>query len=171
MAALRSPRHASDVPRLAWILHCSSLHKEISDMPGNARPVLDLMTKEVVTIDANEPLALAEGVMQLGRIRHMPVVDEEKNLVGIISQRDLFRGALSLTLGLGRHAQDKMLDSIRAKEVMQPDVKTVEPNASIEDAAEIMLEQKIGCLVVVEAQEIVGILTESDFVKLVARGR
>lgn len=139
-------------------------------MPGNARPVSDLMTKEVVTIDANEPLSLADGVMQLGRIRHMPVVDEDRNLVGIISQRDLFRGALAQTLGLGRHAQDHLLDSLRAKEVMRSDVRTIEPNASIEDAAEIMLKHKIGCLVVVEAQEIVGILTESDFVKLVASG-
>ncbi len=139
-------------------------------MPGNARPVSDLMTREVVTIDANECLSLADDIMQLGRIRHMPVVDEDQNLIGILSQRDLFRGALAVTLGFGRHAQNKMLDSLRAKEIMKSDVLTIHPDASIEEAADIMLTKKIGCLVVIEAQQIVGILTESDFVKLVAKG-
>jgi acetoin utilization protein AcuB len=139
-------------------------------MSGNARPVSDLMTKEVVTIDANEPLSFADDVMQLGRIRHMPVVNEEGDLLGILSQRDLFRGALARSLGYGRHAQDKLLDMLRAKEVMKSDVQTTQPDATIEEAAELMLKKKIGCLVVIEAQQIVGILTESDFVKLVAKG-
>ena len=138
-------------------------------MSESARPVSDLMTREVVTIDGNEPLSIADDIMQLGRIRHMPVVDEDGELIGIISQRDLFRGALALALGYGRHAQDKMLEMLRAKEVMTTKVETIYPDASIEDAAEIMLKKKIGCLVVIEAQEIVGILTESDFVKLVVR--
>ena len=139
-------------------------------MSGNARPVSDLMTKEVVTIDANEPLSFADDVMQLGRIRHMPVVNEEGDLLGILSQRDLFRGALARALGYGRHAQDKLLDMLRAKEVMKSDVQTTQPDATIEEAAELMLKKKIGCLVVIEAQQIVGILTESDFVKLAAKG-
>ncbi len=134
----------------------------------DARPVSDLMSREVVTIDANESLSIADDIMQLGRIRHMPVVDGEGDLIGILSQRDLFRGALAMTLGFGKHAQNRMLDSLRAKEVMKSEVETIEPNASIADAAEIMLRRKIGCLVVVEAQEIVGILTESDFVRYVA---
>jgi acetoin utilization protein AcuB len=128
------------------------------------------MTKEVVTIDANEPLSFADDVMQLGRIRHMPVVNEEGDLLGILSQRDLFRGALARALGYGRHAQDKLLDMLRAKEVMKSDVQTTQPDATIEEAAELMLKKKIGCLVVIEAQQIVGILTESDFVKLAAKG-
>ena len=140
-------------------------------MPGNARPVSDLMTREVVTIDANESLSLADDIMQLGRIRHMPVVDEDQNLIGIISQRDLFRGALAAALGFGRHAQDKMLGSLRAKEIMHSEVLTIHPDASIEEAADIMLTRKVGCLVVTEAQQIVGILTESDFVRLVARNQ
>ena len=55
------------------------------------------------------------------------------------------------------------------KETMKTDVVTVTPDAPLAEAAKIMLERKIGCLVVVEGQKIVGILTESDFVKLALR--
>lgn len=57
-----------------------------------ARAVADLMTKEVVTLVANDTLNVADDVMSLARIRHMPVVDEDGLVVGLISQRDLFRG-------------------------------------------------------------------------------
>lgn len=137
-------------------------------MPQNARPVSELMTREVVTVEANEPLSLADDIMQLGRIRHMPVVDEEGELVGVLSQRDLFRGALAATLGFGRRAQSRMLESIRAKEVMRGDVQTIAPDATLAEAAKLMLTKKIGCLVVMEGGQIAGILTEADFVKAIA---
>jgi CBS domain-containing membrane protein len=139
-------------------------------MGARAIPVLKLMTKEVVTLNANEPLSFADDVMRLGRIRHMPVVDDDGELVGILSQRDLFRDALARTLGYGSHAQAKVLGMLRAKEVMSTGVETIEPNTPLDEAAQIMLRKKIGCLVVVEAQEIVGILTESDFVRLAVDG-
>jgi CBS domain-containing protein len=139
-------------------------------MGARAIPVSNLMTKEVVTLNANEPLSFADDVMRLGRIRHMPVVDDDGELVGILSQRDLFRDALARTLGYGSHAQAKVLGMLRAKEVMSGNVETIEPNTPLDEAAGIMLSKKIGCLVVVEAQEIVGILTESDFVRLAVDG-
>jgi len=139
-------------------------------MGARAIPVSKLMTKEVVTLNANEPLSFADDVMRLGRIRHMPVVDDDGELVGILSQRDLFRDALARTLGYGSHAQAKVLGMLHAKEVMSTGVETIEPNTPLDEAAQIMLRKKIGCLVVVEAQEIVGILTESDFVRLAVDG-
>ncbi len=56
--------------------------------------VRDMMTKEVATLERNDKLSLANNVMQLGRIRHMVVIDEEGEIAGVLSQRDLFRGAL-----------------------------------------------------------------------------
>jgi CBS domain-containing protein len=137
---------------------------------GAGRKVRDLMSPEVVTLTVNETLTIADDVMRLGRIRHMPVVDEDGRLVGILSQRDLFRDALARALGYGQHAQDKMLKMMRVKEVMKSGVATVTPDTPLEEAAARMLRDKIGCLVVLEGDEIAGILTESDFVKLVARG-
>ena len=134
---------------------------------AEAKSVADLMTKEVVTLDANDTLNVADDVMSLGRIRHMPVIDGNDLVVGLISQRDLFRGALARSLGYGEFAQRKLYATLRVKDVMTNDVLTIPPTATLVDAAEIMTNRKIGCLVVVEGERLVGILTETDFVRLV----
>ncbi|MEI9941903.1 MAG: CBS domain-containing protein [Pseudomonadota bacterium] len=131
--------------------------------------VSDVMTRDVATVDRNEKLTVADDVMRLGRIRHLPVIDEDGALVGIVSQRDLFHSGLLRALGYGSHAKDQAMGLLVLKEAMKTEVVTVTPAAPLTEAAKIMLEQKIGCLVVVEGKKIVGILTESDFVKLALR--
>ena len=86
-----------------------------------------------------------------------------------MTQRDLFRDALAQALGYGKHAQRKLLDSLAVKDVMATEVVTVMPDASLGYAARLLTERKIGCLPVVENGRLVGILTEGDFVALVAR--
>ena len=136
---------------------------------GAEYQVRDLMTKEVVTLNRNDKLSVADDVMHLGRIRHLPVLDDDSGVVvGIISQRDLFRGALARWLGYGEYAQQKLAKQLVVQEVMTHDVVTTEAAAAIEDAAKVMLERKIGCLVVLEEGRLVGILTEGDFVKAFA---
>lgn len=127
------------------------------------------MTKDVATLGRNDKLAVADDVMRLGRIRHMPVIDEDGALAGIVSQRDLFHSGLLRALGYGTHAKDQALGLLALKEAMKTDVVTVTPDAPLAEAAKIMLERKIGCVVVVEGTKLVGILTESDFVKLALR--
>ncbi len=135
-----------------------------------ATRVQDVMTSEVTTLKRNEKLTLADDVMQLGRIRHLPVLDDDgQELVGIVTQRDLFRGALARALGYGQHARRKILDTLFVKEVMTTDVITTGPEAPLVEAARVMMERKIGCLPVVKDRRLVGILTEGDFVALVAR--
>ena len=126
--------------------------------------VRDLMTSEVTTLHRNEMLSLAEQLMSLGRIRHLPVVDEDGQLAGIVSQRDLFHSGLLRALGHGKHAAARVRDMLPVKEVMSTDVITTTPDASLEEAALLMVEKKIGCLPVVENGRLVGILTEGDFV-------
>jgi CBS domain-containing membrane protein len=88
--------------------------------------VKDLMTSDVTTLKRNDKLTLAEDVMRLGRIRHLPVLDDdEQQLVGIVSQRDLFRDALARALGYGQHGRRKILDTFAVKEVMVTDVLTL----------------------------------------------
>jgi len=131
--------------------------------------VRDVMTTNVATLERNDKLLVADDVMRLGRIRHLPVVDSEGELAGIVSQRDLFHSGLLRALGYGSHAKHQALEGLVLKEAMKTDVVTVTPDAPLTEAATIMLERKIGCLVVVEGKKIVGILTESDFVKLALR--
>lgn len=127
--------------------------------------VRDLMTSEVTTLHRNDKLSIADDVMRLGRIRHLPVLDDEGQVVGIVSQRDLFRGALARALGYGEHAQQKLLGQLIVKEVMTNDPVSIGPDAPLADAAQLMLRQKIGALVVIEEGRLVGILTEADFVR------
>jgi len=131
--------------------------------------VRDVMTKDVVTLERNEKLTVADDVMRLGRIRHLPIVDEDGALAGIVSQRDLFHSGLMRALGYGSHAKDRAMDLLVLKEAMKTEVVTITPAAPLAEAAKTMLERKIGCVVVVEGKKIVGILTESDFVKLALR--
>ena len=137
-------------------------------MTPSPKLVRDLMTTEVVTVERNEKLLIADDVMRLGRIRHLPVVDDDGALAGIVSQRDLFHNGLLRALGYGTHAQRRALDMVVVKEAMKTEVETIGPDTPLLDAARRMLELKIGCLVVVDGGRIVGILTESDFVKLYA---
>ena len=89
--------------------------------------VRDVMSTSVTTLDVNDELTLADDVMNLGRVRHMPVLDGNGDLVGILSQRDLFRGALARSLGYGTHAQQKLLGILKVKDVMTNDHVTVGP--------------------------------------------
>ena len=131
--------------------------------------VKDIMVREVATLNRNDELSLADDVMRLGRIRHLPVLDEDSGeLVGIVSQRDLFRGALVRAFGYGETAQRRVMKTIPVKEVMTTEPVTIAPGASLSDAARLMLDRKIGCLPVVESDALVGILTEADFVALAA---
>jgi CBS domain-containing protein len=129
--------------------------------------VRDLMTQNPTTLDRNETLDLAESIMNLGRVRHMPVVEDGK-VIGIISQRDLFRSALITALGFGRKTTSALIKTIKIKEVMTSKVITISQDASIKEAARQMIDKKIGCLPVVEGDRLVGILTETDMLRHIA---
>jgi CBS domain-containing membrane protein len=128
--------------------------------------VRDLMTQNVLSVEQNQKLATADDIMRLGRVRHVLVVDEEGDLQGVVSQRDLFLGGLLRALGYGTRAKEQALDSLRVKDAMRTEPITTSPDATLESAARLMAEGKIGCLPVLEAGRIVGILTEGDFVLL-----
>lgn len=133
-----------------------------------ARYVKDIMTRDIVTIGRNEALRTADDVMRLGRIRHLPVVDDDGALAGIVSQRDLFHGGLIKALGYGTHARGRALEGLVVKEAMTTEVATTTPDSDLAVAARTMLEKKIGCLVVLDGEKLAGILTESDFVRMSA---
>jgi CBS domain-containing membrane protein len=134
------------------------------------RLVADIMSKDVFTINRNDTLATADDVMRLGRIRHLIVVDDDGELAGVLSQRDLFLGGLLRALGYGAHAKAQALATMVVKEAMVADPHTTTPLTPLADAAKIMLRHKIGCLPVLDEKKIVGIITESDFVSYVALG-
>ncbi len=130
--------------------------------------VRELMSQPVLTLGRNDKLSIADDLLEQQRIRHIPVLDADGLLCGIISQRDLFRGALLRALGYGSRLAEKMLESLPVKEAMSSPVHTVAPDTSAADAARLMLEKKVGCLPVVSDGKLLGIITESDFVEAAA---
>ena len=133
--------------------------------------VKDIMSREVRTVQRNDQLALADRLMRDERIRHLPVLDEAGDVCAVVSQRDLFRGALLRALGYGSRAEDSMLRQVVVKEAMSAEIFTTTPETAIAEAARVMIERKIGCLPVLAAGKLVGIVTETDFVRLIAEGK
>jgi len=132
--------------------------------------VRDIMNREVHTLGRNDKLSIADDLMKQARIRHIPVLDKSGKLCGVVSQRDLFRGALLKALGYGSYLEDKMLDKLVVKEIMRDEIHAISPDEPISAAAKTMLANQIGCLPVVEDDKVVGIVSESDLVRLVASG-
>ena len=123
--------------------------------------VKEIMSKQLVTLNADSKLGFAEDIMYLGRIRHLPVVNG-KEIVGILTQRDLYKASLT-SLVTNWDENKTFLDSVKVAELMTKDVIAISPDTSIEDAAQIMLDKKIGCLPVVEGKNILlGLITETD---------
>jgi CBS domain-containing protein len=127
------------------------------------------MARAVETLRPDDPLSRADTLITEKRFRHFPVI-EAGQLVGILSERDVLRAALSISSGSDGRAQKELLAAIRVEEVMTCDVVTISPDEDIKDAALTMLSGSIGCLPVVEKGALVGLLTESDVLRFVADG-
>ncbi|MGH7819874.1 MAG: CBS domain-containing protein [Candidatus Binatia bacterium] len=124
--------------------------------------VKDLMQTEVVTLRADDALDIAGDIMNLGQIRHLPVVDRDGALVGIITQRDLLKASISSVLGLAHRAEREWLEKVSVRDAMTRTIITIDPEAPLRDAVTCMLEGKLGCLPAVRNGELVGLLTETD---------
>jgi CBS domain-containing protein len=126
----------------------------------------DVMTREVTSVRRNESLTHATALMETGGFRHLVVLDEDDEVVGVMSQRDIVYGPLAWSLGQGLHGYEAALERVSVKNVMHEDVRTVDPDTPLKAAARQMLERQIGCLPVLDGDSLVGIVTESDLLGL-----
>lgn len=131
--------------------------------------VRDVMIHQPVTLHENDSLDLADDIMVLGRIRHLPVVNDGV-VTGVLSQRDLFRAAASSSLRLQRAAQQTWLEKIPTKSVMAKPPVTTTPDADMADVVAEMLRRKIGCMPVVDSDgRLEGLVSETDCLRMLAR--
>lgn len=129
------------------------------------RPVSEIMQREVVTLTTGEKLDLTQDLMNLGRVRHLPVLDEDQRVVGIVSDRDLLAAAMTNVLDFDPASRRTFLRSIEVAEVMAKEVVTVTPDTELGEVARIFVERKIGCVPVVGARgELLGLVTETDLI-------
>ena len=112
------------------------------------------MTTEVFVVNENDLIDLVTKIMRWKNIHHIPVVNNDNKIIGIISKSNLN------VLNLG---EDKLLI---AKDIMVKNIITVTSDTSIEEAQRIMLQYKVGCLPVLEFGDLIGIITKSDLEKL-----
>ncbi|HYL59804.1 MAG TPA: CBS domain-containing protein [Candidatus Acidoferrales bacterium] len=113
--------------------------------------IVNLMTPNPIVINSDDTLANAKAVMDRGRFRRLPVVDQEK-LVGIVTERDV-------------REHTGYLGSTRVNAAMRTALITVSPYATVEEAARLMLGHKIGGLPILDEGKLVGIVTTSDLLK------
>lgn len=129
--------------------------------------VKDLMTHPVVSLFAEQTLPLAEDIMSLKHVRHLPVIDDDNRLLGLVSHRDLLRAQISSLSGLTTDQRRARQSDVRVEQVMTRDVWTVLPHTHAAAAARMLVEHRFGCLPVVDADHhLIGIVTERDFLKL-----
>jgi len=123
--------------------------------------VEQVMTRNPATVSSSDSIRVAIDRMRERRCRRLPVVDGG-TLVGIVSDRDLRRATNSPYVMRERWYDDFMLDHIPVRACMTPNPVTISPRTAIAQAAKLMLDKKIGGLPVLDAEHLVGIVTETD---------
>ena len=133
--------------------------------------VAEIMTRDVVTVGEDDSLTNLRESLKTLRFRHLPVTDEDR-LIGLVTETDLL-GIASSNLLPHHAAQDRDLQKrFRVRDIMVRDVVTVHPGTPLQQAARLLLKQRFNCLPVVDEHGVLrGIVTSSDFTKLIALGR
>jgi CBS domain-containing protein len=127
--------------------------------------VADLMTNDVFTLAEDSDFISAQQIMNLRYVRHVPVV-RGKKLVGLVTHRDFMRAQVRLLAKASTTPNDdeERLVRVRVKEFMSTDLLTCPPDTPADDAMRAMLDRKSGCALIVDGDDLVGILTEADVV-------
>jgi acetoin utilization protein AcuB len=128
--------------------------------------VKDRMTRELHTITPDATVSEALNLMQECNVRRFPVLDKKGHLIGIVLEKDLLYASPSPATSLSVYEIGYLLSKLKVEKVMSRDVITVSANAPLEEAARIMIDNKIGGLPVIEDQKLVGIITETDIFKV-----
>lgn len=126
--------------------------------------VRDLMTTKLITVQPDHTITLAEGIMRMEGIRHLPVVQDGR-LVGLLSRGDVNRAEASF-LSRTQHSGTDAEINIPVEQVMTTGLHTVTPTTTALTAACLMRDNQYGSLPVVESGRLVGLVTESDLLDL-----
>lgn len=127
--------------------------------------VSDWMTKRVFTVSPEDSLTEAVSLIKEKRIKHLPVVEGER-VVGVLSDRDIKEYTPSKGTSLDVYELHYLLAKTRVKQIMKTKVFTITPGTPIEEAAQVMHDNNIGCLPVVEEEKLVGIISDRDLFRV-----
>ena len=159
LTAAMTARQRADVPVARW----EPAHlDEAGGWKHNYLQVEQMMTTDLFTVHGDDPVDLVASLMHWQTIRHVPVEDSRHHLVGLVSYRTLIR-----LIAAGKLAGEEPPAAV--SDVMTRDPVTIEPGASTLEAISTMRRRRIGCLPVVSDGELVGIVTERDFMNIAGR--
>ncbi len=130
---------------------------------GPRKTIREVMTTELLTLNLDDTLRLADDIMNLAKLRHFPVLDKGR-LAGVLSQADLLHASMR---SLVRHPGESLrhaLGTVTVRDVMKP-ATTIGCDASLEEAACLMVNQRTDCLLVLEGDKLVGVATRTDLLR------
>ncbi len=131
--------------------------------------VRDWMTTDPVTVPGGTSLGSARALMQRDDVGRLLVVDDAGRLLGVVTRGDVLEAWPSRFHPLDLFEVRELMARVAVDEVMSVDVVTVDPEATISEAANVMFEERVGALPVVERGRVVGILTYSDLLQGLVR--
>ena len=130
--------------------------------------VRDYMTTELVTVQETDTLLDATMFFVRSTFRHLPVV-RGRQLVGVITERDVKQYAPSILSGISAEDYNSIMETTPISRVMARSPITVRPEQSVLEAAKLLYAKRLGCLPVIQDNELVGIITTTDMLKVLAQ--
>ncbi len=128
--------------------------------------VKERMTRNPITIRPDTPVTEAQALMKREKIHHLPVLDKDEKLVGIVSEKDLLYASPSPASTLSVYEMTSLLAKLKVDKVMSKDMVTVQEDTPVEEAARTMADRGIGGLPILRGRMLVGIITESDLFRM-----
>ena len=129
--------------------------------------VADIMTRDIFPLKSNQTLNVVRLLMRTVRVRHVPILNDEEQFVGLLSHRDLLAYSISKLADIDPLAQSELDRHIPIKDVMRTEVATTTAATNLKEALTKMLKNKFGCLPVIDDQShLVGIITDEDITRL-----
>jgi CBS domain-containing protein len=128
--------------------------------------VIDVMTTEVLTLGLDDSLSDVRKLMSEHRIRHIPIVDTDNKLLGLVSQRDVLAVEESSIINIDPKQRLDREQRVLVRDFFRSDILTITDHASLHQAALYIQKHKIGCLPVVDGETLRGVITDSDFVNV-----
>ncbi|MDD4574635.1 MAG: CBS domain-containing protein [Sphaerochaeta sp.] len=124
------------------------------------------MTRNPVTATPDMSIADASNLMKQEKVHRLPVLDKDKRLVGLITEKDILFASPSPASSLSIHEMAYLLSKLTVKKLMSKNVVTISKDTTVEEAARMMVDQDLSCLPVLEGEKLIGIVSKSDMFKI-----
>lgn len=134
-----------------------------AEVLGSRKTVQEVMTTELLTLNLDDTLRLADDIMNLAKVCHFPVLDRGK-LVGVLDQADLLHASMRSFVQHPNDSLRRVLGTVAVRDIMKP-ATTIRCDAPLEEAAWLMVDKQADCLLVVEEGKLVGVATRTDLLR------